>query len=46
MIAELKATGASPDFDVKREWAIARLWEVASIRAEKNRPDLPCSPSF
>lgn len=37
----LKSIGAAPDFSVKHDWPVARLWQVARTRSEKNRPDLP-----
>jgi type I restriction enzyme S subunit len=40
MTADLKMIGAAPDFAVNSEWAVMRLWDVARIRSEKNRPDL------
>ena len=46
MIADLKPTGAAPNFAVKREWAVVRLCEIARIRSEKNHPDLPLLSVF
>ena len=46
MIADLKPTGAAPSFSVKREWTVSRLFEIARIRSEKNRPDLPLLSVF
>src|SRR6185437_5808155 len=41
MSSTLKSIGAAPDFSIKDGWPIARLWQVAQVRSEKNRPDLP-----
>lgn len=46
MKAGLKCTGASPDFMVKESWPVARLWQVASLRSERNRADLPLLSVF
>jgi type I restriction enzyme, S subunit len=36
----LKPLGSIPTYDVNAGWKAARLWEVARIRSEKNRPEL------
>src|SRR4051812_43569623 len=46
MMADLKSAGAAPSFDVKTEWQVVRLWEIAELRSEKNRPDLPLLSVF
>jgi type I restriction enzyme S subunit len=46
MIADLKPTGAAPNFAIKSVWAVTRLWQIARIRSEKNRPDLPLLSVF
>ena len=46
MIADLKPIGGAPNFAVKCEWPVVRLWEVARIHSEKNRPDLPLLSVF
>ena len=38
MIAEMKPIGALPEFEVKRDWRTLRLWQVADLRSEKNKP--------
>lgn len=46
LINGLKPVGATPDFLVKREWPVVRLWRIGKIRSEKNRPDLPLLSVF
>lgn len=46
MSADLKSIGAAPDFGIKPEWAVVRLWDITKIRSEKNRPDLPLLSVF
>lgn len=46
IIRELVPTGAAPNFTVKREWAVVRLWQIARIRSEKNYPELPLLSVF
>jgi type I restriction enzyme S subunit len=46
MITDLKPTGAAPDFTVRNDWSVVRLWEIAKIRSEKNRADLPLLSVF
>jgi type I restriction enzyme S subunit len=40
MIAGLKLLGSTPSFHVRAAWDVARLWTVARLRSETNRPDL------
>ena len=46
MTIALKSAGAAPNFWVRREWPTVRLWRVAKIRTEKNRPDFPLLSIF
>ena len=44
---ELKEAGSSPRFEVRRDWEVVRLWNVAKIRSErKNDRDLPLLSVF
>lgn len=46
MIIHLKRAGASPDFSVRNDWTVLRLWDVVKLRSEKNRPKLPLLSVF
>jgi len=46
MSREFKTVGASPQFSVKSDWPVTRLWDIASLRSEKNRPELPLLSVF
>ena len=46
MTVDVKSVGAAPDFAVKLDWPVVRLWQVAKIRSEKNRPELPLLSVF
>jgi type I restriction enzyme S subunit len=46
MISDQKPAGAAPNFSVKREWKVLRLWDIARIRSEKNCPELPLLSVF
>jgi type I restriction enzyme S subunit len=46
VIDTLKPTGSSPNYLVRSEWPVERLWRVARLRSEKNRPDLPLLSVF
>jgi type I restriction enzyme, S subunit len=46
MTADLKYASAAPDFAVKNDWRVLRLWDIAKMRSEKNRPELPLLSVF
>jgi Restriction endonuclease S subunits len=42
----LEIVDAAPEFAIRREWPVKKLWHVAKIRSEKKRPDLPLLSVF
>jgi type I restriction enzyme S subunit len=46
MLDQFKAAKSAPDFQVKNSWPVVRLWNIARLRSEKNRPDFPLLSIF
>src|SRR5262245_49926197 len=46
MTTQLKSIGSAPDFDVRSDWTVDRLWRVARLHSEKNRAELPLLSVF
>lgn len=40
MSPALKPLGSAPTHDINLSWPVMRLWQLARLRSEKNRPDL------